>query len=572
MTGSPTAPAQLSISIAELEFSDGSRLPFSPRDTVLIVGPNNAGKSATLRAIRDKLNRSAFESPVLNSLQIQRSGSVDEFVAWVEAWSTKVPGNPSDPVFSFSGHSVHRSQAISAWQRSDNSLGPVTRWLCQFLSADERLGICNPPGHVSLTREGPVHPIHHLQRDDGLERSLSRAFRNAFSVDLVVHRNAGSEVPLHVGQRPEPSEGEDRVSLGYIERLEALPQLHTQGDGMRSFAGVLLATSVGREAIMLIDEPEAFLHPPQAKLLGSFLVAGRSGSRQTFIATHSTDILRGVLDASSRDVKVIRICRRGEINVVRLLENERIEELWGDPLLRYSSILDGLFHEAAVVCEGDADCRFYAAVLDSLHSASAGGLRRPDVFFTHCGGKARLPLVVRALRAVDVPVRAVADFDILADEQPLRALVEALGGDWVAVEGDWRTVRSAVDSKRPEMNTVDVRRELDRVLEGVSTAILPERARTELYSVLKRSTAWSSAKLVGKAFVPSGEPMRACERLLSALKADGLHVVDVGELEGFCRTVDSHGPKWVNAVLSRNLATDPELASAREFARGLVPE
>jgi AAA domain, putative AbiEii toxin, Type IV TA system len=413
-------------------------------------------------------------------------------------------------------------------------------------------------------------PFIFLQRDDALELAISSKFKKAFGADLIVHRNAGSNVPLHVGERPLPAQGEDRVSLGYIERLEKLPQLQTQGDGMRSFAGVLLATSVGRETVLLIDEPEAFLHPPQAKLLGTSLIEGRRKESQIFIATHSTDIIRGVLDANSPDVKVVRIRRAGDLNRVHLLENARVRELWSDPLLRYSSILDGLFHEGVVVCEADSDCRFYSAMLEAAHTLGHPDAKRPDLMFTHCGGKARLPLVIRALHEVDVPVRAVADFDVLSAEQPLRSIVEALGHAWSNFEQDWRIVKSAVDAKRPDLNTADVKLELDRVLGAVSSTVLPENSREELQSVIRRSTAWSNAKLVGKSFVPSGDAAKACERLLTSLREAGLHVVEVGELEGFARTEGGHGPKWVNAILARNLSSDPELELARQFALKLV--
>lgn len=562
--------AQPSATISLLDFSDGTRIQVGHHDVILVVGPNNAGKSATLRAIRDKLSEAAAESPVLKSIQINKRGTTEEFSNWIECWAKRRPDNPQNPMFTASGHTVHRSEITASWQRSDNSLGQVARWLCHFLSADERLGICNPPGHVSLTQDGPSHPIHYLQRDDALELSISSKFKKAFGADLIVHRNAGSNVPLHVGERPIPDQGEDRVSLGYIERLEKLPQLQTQGDGMRSFAGVLLATSVGRETVLLIDEPEAFLHPPQAKLLGTSLIEGRGKESQIFIATHSTDIIRGVLDANSPDVKVVRIRRTGDVNTVHLLENARVRELWSDPLLRYSSILDGLFHEGVVVCEADSDCRFYSAMLEAAHTSAHPDAKRPDLMFTHCGGKARLPLVIRSLHEVDVPVRAVADFDLLSAEQPLRDVVEALGQAWSNFEQDWRIVKSAVDAKRPDLNTVDVKQELDRVLGTVTSTILPERSREELQSVIRRSTAWSNAKLVGKSFVPSGEAARACERLLTSLREAGLHVVEVGELEGFARTEGGHGPKWVNAVLARNLSSDPELEPARQFALKLV--
>ena len=439
-----------------------------------------------------------------------------------------------------------------------------------FFPPTSRLQTGNPPGNISLSQEAPSHPIHFLQRDDALELDLSEKFRTAFGEDLIVHRNAGGTVPLHVGQRPAVAPGEDRVSLSYIERLEQLPQLHTQGDGMRSFAGVLLATSVGREAMLLIDEPEAFLHPPQARLLGAMLVKGRRPSTQLFIATHSTDVLRGVLDANSPDVKLVRLRRLGNRTVVRLLDNARVQELWSDPLLRYSNILDGLFHDGVVVCEADSDCRFYAAVLEAAQISETSGYKRPDLLFTHCGGKARLPLVIRSLRAVDVPVAAVADFDVLSEEQPLRGIIEALGADWSTFEADWRSVKAAVDAKRPDLSTADVKREFEKVVNRVTSAVLPEAARIELQGIVRRSTAWSNAKVVGKAFVPSGDPSKACERLLSSLRQIGLHVVEVGELEGFAKTESGHGPKWVNAVLARSLATDLELASARQFALGIA--
>lgn len=554
------------VAISSLTFSDGTDVPISPNDVVLVVGPNNAGKSAGLRAIRDKLQNSAHISPVLQSLQIQRSGSVDEFSSWLLGWTVRqMESPPENPIYQALGHALHRSQAYSEWQRTDNVLGGLARWFCHLLSADERLQICNPPGNIALARDNPSHPIHFLLRDDKLESRLSAKFRKAFGVDLVVHRNAGSQVPLHIGERPTPTADEDRVSISYIERLEKLPTLHTQGDGMRSFAGVLLATSVGRESIVLIDEPEAFLHPPQARLLGTTLVQDRNKERQLFIATHSTDILRGVLDSESPDVRVIRIRRSGLTNTVRLLSNERIKELWGDPLLRYSNILDGLFHERVVVCEADADCRFYSAILDATMAGNTDDAKRPDLMFTHCGGKARLPVVIRALREVDVPVRAVADFDVLSEEEPLKTIAESLGIDWLVIQPDWRLVKNAVDSKKPDLNTDDVKKEIEALLSAVTTPILPPRTKTDIQSILKRTSPWAHAKLVGKAFVPSGEPSKACERLLSNLRAGGLHVVEVGELEGYVRTEGGHGPKWVNAVLTRDLAIDPELETARKF-------
>jgi hypothetical protein len=280
-------------------------------------------------------------------------------------------------------------------------------------------------------------------------------------------------------------------------------------------------------------------------------------------------LLRGLLDTESCDIKVVRITRSSDTNSIRLLENGRIRELWGDPLLRYSNILDGVFHDAVVVCEADADCRFYSAVLDALTSEDDDE-RRPDVLFTHCGGKARLPMVIRALREVDVPVRAVADFDILNDEEPLRTIVKELGLEWASLEADWKQVKNAVDAKKPELNSAEVSAEIASVLNGITDSQFPKKARDQIQGVLRRSSPWSTAKTVGRQYIPSGQPSQACERLLNTLRAAGLYVVEVGELEGFVRTEGGHGPKWVNSVLKRDLRNDPELDPARRFVRRLL--
>jgi hypothetical protein len=564
------APTSPRVAITSLTFSDDTKVSFSQDDVVLVVGPNNAGKSAALRAIRDKLQGEAF-SPVLQALEIQRIGSPETLSSWLVGWTVRQSGSPvGDPVFQALGQSVQQSTASHFWQRGDHVLGALSRWFCHFLSADERLRISNPPGNIALLHADPIHPIHFLQRDDELEFRLSAKFRKAFGIDLIVHRNAGNQVPLHVGARPIPGPGKDRVSKEFIEELEKLPTLHDQGDGMRSFAGVLLSTSVGKESIMLIDEPEAFLHPPQARLLGTTLVQDRHKDRQLFIATHSTDILRGVLDAESPAVKVLRVQRSEDKNTVRMLDNHRIKELWGDPLLRYSNILDGLFHERVVVCEADSDCRFFAAVLDAVIASKSDDSKRPDLMFTHCGGKSRLPVVVRALREVDVPVNAVADFDVLSEEEPLKSIIGALGIDWASLQKDWQIVKSAVDSKKPDLSTEEVKNEILKVLTETSTQFFPSKAKIHIQAILRRSSAWAHAKSVGKSFVPPGDPSRACERLLSNLRAGGLFVVEVGELEGFVRTENGHGPKWVNAVLARDLASDPEIEAARRFVQHLA--
>lgn len=218
-----------------------------------------------------------------------------------------------------------------------------------------------------------------------------------------------------------------------------------------------------------------------------------------------------------------------------------------------------------IICEGDADCRFYGAVTDALYEDVAETTRRPDVMFTHCGGKGRMPMVVRALRGLEVPIVVIADFDLLSEEQPLRGIVEAAGGDWNAIHTDWNVLKSALDGKKPELSSDEIKADLNEVLSKVTETTFPARAKKRIQEILRRSSPWSTAKSVGIQFVPNGPPSQACARLLGKLKEFGIFVVPVGELEGFAKTVADHGPAWTNAALEKDLRGDPELEEARQF-------
>ena len=70
--------------------------------------------------------------------------------------------------------------------------------------------------------------------------------------------------------------------------------------------------------MILLDEPEVFLHPPQALQLGEMISELVEPSQQIFIATHSADFLRGLL-SSTRDAVIIHLDRIADITKANAL-------------------------------------------------------------------------------------------------------------------------------------------------------------------------------------------------------------------------------------------------------------
>lgn len=554
--------------ISEITFSDGSTISILKDEIVVLVGPNNAGKSATLKEASKLLQTKNNPSKVIKKIKIEKDGDEAHLLSFLESISQKeFSGNPL-PYYKGYKFNLYEGNVKNNWKNHSDGLSDLVSVFVNTLTTENRLTAANPAENIKLTSQPLQHSIHFLQKFDSLEAKFSDYFRQAFGTDLIVHRNAGNQVPLYVGEKPILKPGEDRVSESYLKELELLDLLHEQGDGMRSFVGVLLNSFISNHSILFIDEPEAFLHPPQARLLGKMIAKDLPSERQLFLATHSEHFLKGLLDANVSNLKIIRIQRDNAINKVSVLNSIDIKSIWNDSLLRHSNVLDGLFHSKVVICESDSDSRFFSAILSALYDNT--GNIAPDILFINCGGKHRIPTVIKALNKLNVPIQVVADFDVLNNISPLKEIFEDLGGVWTEVEADWQLVKKEIEQKRPEFLTEDVKEEISTILNSTTERIFPKPKISEIKTVLKKASPWTEAKNVGKAFIPSGNATQAFERIQDKFIAIGLLIPEVGELESFCKSIGNHGPKWVSDVLTKDLKTDKELEVARQFVSLLV--
>ena len=554
--------AQPTVSIEELHFSDGTRLTLGSTDIVVLVGPNNAGKSAALREI-EEIVRTDQGGKVVFAANIRKEGSKEDLASFITQQAVQDDQSRRNQQYNLCGISIHESH-ISQWWTTGRGIQDLTRVFCLRLDTEKRLTDSNAAQAYRVFQEPAVHPIQMLYADDALEEQVSRYFAKAFGEELVVHRLGGSQIPLLTGKREEPRPGEDRITKEYCQRLwEAGTELSNQGDGMRSFATVLLhIIAPSTPSMIMLDEPEAFLHPPQAYLLGQVLATERTERTQLFVATHSVDVIRGLLQGSSEGLHLLRIERVGNTNLVTELDKQRTAAINSDPLLHYSNVLSGIFHKRVVVCESDSDCMFYHSLLDSLRGSLGV---HPDVLFIHANGKQRLAILAESMKVLNVPVDIIADIDILRNADDLQRCLTALGGQFESIESEVVMVQGAVQDLTKQSTKEDLRVLQDVCKYAKERAYWSSENEKRLQNILKRESSWQQVKRGGGASLPRGQASAAFKAICEECERHGLWIVPVGEVEGFCKTVGGKGPKWVQEVIEEELLGSDELDGARKF-------
>jgi hypothetical protein len=315
--------------------------------------------------------------------------------------------------------------------------------------------------------------------------------------------------------------------------------------------------------IYLIDEPDVYLHPPQA-YAAARLLANASSDRQLFLATHNAHFLRGLLDEAKERVVLIRLDRNGGSQSVNAIDLALFDEPSAGPLLKFTPVLESAFYRTVVVCENEADCLFYRALLERLGKIGPSS----PVFWLSAHGKQNVRNVTALLNNLGVRALSIVDFDVINDEAVLKSLVKAHGGDWDTFRTDFDLMQRSVAEKKPSLAAAEVAAEVLKIMEPLRAAqgLFPTSAKDQIREIFRRASPWREVKESGLAALAKGQVAQAAQRVLANLADIGILVVPVGEMESFCRTIEGDGIKWVEQVLKKDLGTDPELAEARSFA------
>ena len=532
--------------ISKICTNSGQTIKLNHDDIVVFVGPNNVGKSQCLKDIYTLTKQSPdTESIVIKSIEKE----IDQIDAsnYLKRYGVQREGGSFNKDFyNVLGINIYDGKNF----KQKSNYGSYRDLFIANLNTENRLEIAKPAQNIN----GEYvfnHPILYAGYKNEYRKWLSDNYKKAFSEDLIPNINAGNIVPLCIGKTPDFSgehfENEIERHEKLVETLRPYKKVHLQGDGIRSFTGVLLYLMLPFFKTYLIDEPESFLHQPQATMMGR-IIGESTIDRQCFISTHSEYLLNGLLDSAPNRVKVIRITREGDINRMSCLDNQKLQDIWKNPILKHSNILSGIFYSNVAICESDSDCKMYSIINDYLKIKEG---KYSNTLFVHCGGKHRIADVASALKALNVDLRIITDIDALNDKSVIKNIISSVGGDFASIEKKYDILVKSLNSKGNPKTKQEIVDSIKAISEMSHEKYLTSLELEKIKALLKPNSSWNALKESGLSSIPSGEASSSAKVIFDYLKSISVFILPVGELESFIKTVGGHGPQWVNEVLKQ---------------------
>ena len=527
------------LKITKVTLSNGT--DFAPAALTVIIGPNNGGKSRFLKDIQAKLTAPRVPTPSLSQVNIEALpnwfSALDKLAAPASldangylildqlGVALTAPEQKRYPQNQLQVFRVPSSQFENV-EMQYNALEMFGALFLASLGTEGRLSLVARQTNATANISGPGSVAEALKTatTDVIEW-IDTQVRGAFGSDLIVDNSQSFQVGMVLGDAEQlPTHYRDRETT-----LRTLPRVEEQGDGVRAFCGIVAAIATTDRSVVLIDEPEAFLHPPQALLMGRALARVPSRGAQVFVATHSAEVLRGVIGETA-DVQILRLSQSSAGFEARLIAADELRKISSDPLLSSARVLDGLFYRGVVIAEADGDVAIYRRVLEDEDGSGA-------VHFLNSYGKSATISMTAPYRAMGIGHAVIVDFDILRDPNEFQRLVEALGGPWAALADDYAALLDEIEiADHPDQRVEDARQALASAAsalnaEGDARSKL-KRAVAQARAVRERASIWSVLKKKGIKDL-SKQAKTLFGRIDTQCSAVGLFIVPCGEREAW---------------------------------------
>lgn len=520
----------------------------------VLVGPNNVGKSQTLIDVHSKMiNGINARTTIIDKIEFEKPSSFEELTDGLklEEDSTNTTLHKISGILPKLARGEEIRFNLEDYENrfkngSDINfiLGNISKFHVFFLDAASRLVVAQKASSYNPHTEVPQNLLQDLFGSKPalkLENRLRKAFKDAFDMDIVLDYSGMKDLMFRVATTIEKIPGDPRNAYPIASKYE---KLDTQGDGFRSFIGVVLSLLLSKRRIILLDEPEAFLHPAQAKLLGTWIAEhSKNISSQIIVATHNANFLSGIL-ASSQDIDIYRLNRVGDHTSYNRITSDATSKLVKSPLLSSQRVLEAIFYKGVVVCEADADRSVY-------YTVSVKEFNNQNILFIHAHNKQVIKDVISLLKEATIPVCAVTDIDIINSEPDFKRLLKALNGESIPenIFNLRNKVAKSIEGTNEELIIEKLKKEIKKFTKQLEeNKHTLSGARGALKRINKEITKWGPVKRLGVKGIPEQEK-RSARELIKLARSIGLFIVPVGELESWLNLNTRQKKKWVVLAL-----------------------
>ncbi|NGZ97850.1 MAG: hypothetical protein CV089_17300 [Nitrospira sp. WS110] len=533
-----------------------SSLPL--KGLIVIVGPNSSGKTTLLREIHGAVSGLERKLLVIETISYRSLPSVEtvlnRFLTTKDLEIVHDPGQGErfrkvrhqygtqtgiggewtrKEIASWCGQQENFvRQQLTGSTRGTSYLQNLGLLECSALFIDNRLSITQSGGLFDTVQGIPTTALQALRLDEEAEDRLTNEILKVFRRGAWVDKSGGGTFGIKISDDDLLPDYKERTSPS---KMKVFRNIDTEGEGIRSYVAICITLLLAQRPLCLIDEPEMCLHPPQARAIGRFI--GEYGAQQeacTLVATHSSHVLRGILE-KNKEVSVIRLKHREKGFFATHVSPEILTRATRKPLSRSEIILDGLFTEGVVLCESDGDRIVYESVLQTLSQSY------PDLRFIPVGGVGGFKETAKLFRALEVPIAIASDFDLLLKSE-LSEIVGVLDvADLSALKAKINGLQEVILKVAKGLTAEEAIIRAEDVVQSIKTRTArDQRGNFELVSELRRELSLLSRELSpqqdlkSKGLAGAPESLRGeISSLITELKRSGLFLVPCGELESW---------------------------------------
>lgn len=538
--------------------------PFTP-----LVGYNNAGKSNILESIKWLLRKTGLAESAFNNKgqEVEISGRISGIT---EGILSQLAGNQRtavEPFLSANSIYIKRIQAtpltstaqIKLLVQDPENIGTADEWKANPTGLDQALQALFPePIHIGAMEDcnedvskskntstigkllseiiGPIQTTYASDIEtamDGIKQLFDSGGANRatelIDFDTEVNKKIesffpGVNVKVHI---PTPElkevfakgtikvfedvnpEGKDVSSLGHGALRSIQMAL------VRHLADIKKVTgSISSNTLLLIDEPELYLHPQAIEVLRDALELVSSQGYQVVFSTHSPFMI------TSKDVTNTILVRKNDIRgtykrnslraaipIVVVTAPSQLELIFS--LSRSSDIL---FSERVILAEGTTENRLLPSIIEKVTSKTIGLHKTALVSMGGSGNTRKAKLV---LETMDIPTKAIVDLDYALKEGEKEGFLTS---------GD-----TDVASIKAHLASIAVTHSIN-LNDGWPTNKMSAISAADTFRLLAKETAIQSN----------------VEAVKTKMKAAGIYVWKKGTIEDHLGGVSKNEASWAN--------------------------